>query len=143
MSQLNYHSSISFLILFFFAWPQISLRGGELWKNSVVQRRSDKILTESGLIIEPKEPFGVVVTCAVAQRCSNLRALSSETYAWLKVLAMEHGHVLLRNFTSLEPEAMEVAARRFGPLLKWKFGYTFHVKPSDDPQTTVDSRGKV
>ena len=110
-NQINYFTSISLIILYFFGFPQIHLFGGELWRQSLANKRADRIFDRNHLKVELKEPFGAIVSCEKQQACKDLRQLDEETYAWLKLLAFENGHVVLKGFDALEPKEMENAAR--------------------------------
>jgi hypothetical protein len=103
------------------------------------------------LEIEVLQPCGAVIFCSdlstlnvrtIPNAC-DLRTISNATIDTLKQKTFEYGHVVLRNFESLNKSEMIAAARRFGDLLGWNFGYLHEVRPEVNPKSSVESRGRV
>lgn len=88
-------------------------------------------------------PFGIEVRCGGGVDDGALCELASLDADALRVLAWRHGHVVLERVRALNQSEMEAQAARLGPLLRWSFGATFHVKPERAFKSTVSSRGHV
>lgn len=76
--------------------------------------------------IHPLAPFGVQLS---AHRTSSVIDLDVE---WLHALLLRHKIVTLRGFEPLDRNHFITAARRFGDLLEWEFGYVLNIDASGD-----------
>jgi alpha-ketoglutarate-dependent taurine dioxygenase len=82
-------------------------------------------------------PFGVRLT---ASRPASFTSLDPD---WLRQLTRSHKIVALRGFERLSKDDFIVAARRFGDLLEWNFGYVLDVIVHQEPQNYIFTKGNT
>jgi alpha-ketoglutarate-dependent taurine dioxygenase len=97
-------------------------------------------VAQAGWSASELQPFGIELRCSDSGTLCEFASLDADA---LSVLAWRHGHVVLSQVRALNQSDMEAQAARFGPLLRWNFGFTFHVKPERNFKSTVASRGSV
>lgn len=76
--------------------------------------------------IHPLSPFGVEL---IAHQTSSVIDLDVE---WLHALLLRHKIVTLRGFEPVDRSHFVTAARRFGDLLEWEFGYVLELDAYGD-----------
>lgn len=89
-----------------------------------MERRPSRSLPPT--TIHPLSPFGVEL---IAHRTSNIIDFDVE---WLYALLLRHKVVTLRGFEPLDRSHFVTAARRFGDLLEWDFGYVLELDAHGD-----------
>lgn len=132
--------SIDVLLLVVFALTaNVTLRGVLAPQRKAERSAIDRV-RDAGWLVSELQPFGVELRCESTDRLCEFASLDVDA---LRVLAWLHGHVVVERVRTMNQSEFEIQAARFGPLLRWKFGYTFHVKPEINFTTTVTSRGKT
>lgn len=133
--------SIDLLLLLVFALTcNVTLRGA-LAPQSTATRDALQRVRSAGWRATPLHPFGIELRCD--RGAEALCEFGSLDVGVLRLLAWAHGHVVLEQVRTMNQSELESHAAQFGPLLRWKFGVTFHVRPERDFKSTVSSRGKT
>jgi alpha-ketoglutarate-dependent taurine dioxygenase len=138
---LTHLLSVDVFLLIVFAFTcNVTLRGALSPQHSASRTALQRV-NDAGWRATLLQPFGIELRCD--RGVNELCEFASLDVATLRSLAWLHGHVVLEQVRTMNQSELETHASQFGPLLRWKFGFTFHVRPERDFKSTVNSRGKT